>query len=401
MIRSLLKAIRSWHWLFFAVVANVAIAAQSEQGAISNASVQNASVQDASERATAERVLPLGLPKWPQGVSWPSDQEIALGRQLFFERRLSFNDTLSCAMCHLEENAFASNQTARSVGMEGKSLQRNAPSLLNVVYQDLLFHDGHEQRLDWQVWLPLLSPIEMANPSIGVVMSRLKGTNGYVEAFERVYPDEGLTPNTLGKAIAAFERSLVSGSSRFDRYYFGDEKNALNEREIAGLKLFTGKAGCSVCHTLDAESALFSDLEFHNTGIGYKAMFSTPESYTVELAQGVSISVPSREVEEYSDPPINDIGRFAVTHDPDDRWSYKTPTLRDVSKTAPYMHDGSLSTLKDVVEYYNGGGYPAEGLSSRIKPLGLQGSEVEALVLFLKTLEGEVGWLGQKIVPQQ
>ena len=336
-----------------------------------------------------EGIPPLGLPPLPDGVEWPSPAEAELGRSLFFDRRLSFNNTLSCAMCHLEENGFASNQSARAVGMEGKSLQRNAPGLLNVAYQRSLFHDGRESRLDWQVWLPLLASDEMANPSMGWVIERVGTLDDYAARFQEVYPEEALTPDTLGRAIAAFEVTLLSGNSRFDRWYFGGEAGALNAEEKNGFELFTGKAGCSGCHLIGERSALFTDFGFHNTGVGYKAMVAPPTTYRVRLAEGVFADVPSSEVDGYSDPPINDIGRFAWTLDPDDRWAYKTPILRDVSKTAPYMHDGSLATLEAVVAFYNAGGYPNDGLSARIKPLDLRVDETRALVAFLKSLDGE------------
>ncbi len=336
--------------------------------------------------------LPLGLPPLPDTVQWPTKAAVELGKRLFFDRRLSFNNTLSCAMCHLQENAFASNQSAKAVGFEGRTLQRNAPSLLNVAYQKWLFHDGRENHIEWQVWLPLLSPVEMANPSIGSVIERVRHLDDYIAVFEKTYPEEGLTPNTLGHALAAYEITLVSGNSRFDKWRFGNDDGAMSAQEKAGFALFVGKAGCSNCHHIGEQTALFTDMQFHNTGIGYKAMVDPVSSYKVELAKGVFIDVPSSDVERYSEKPINDIGRFAVTLKEEDRWAYKTPTLRDVSKTGPYMHDGSLATLKEVVNYYNGGGYANEGLSGRLAPLNLSAREIEALVAFLKTLDGELSY---------
>jgi len=333
--------------------------------------------------------LPLGLPGLTKWVSTVTTSQIELGGKLFFDRGLSFNNTLSCSMCHLPEDAFASTQSARSVGMEGRTLQRNAPTLLNVVFQEMLFHDGRETSLALQAWLPLLHPDEMANPSIGYLIARVKDDPDYVRLFAQAFPGRGIDPMTLGEALAAFQSTLLSGNSRFDRWRFGGEENALSEAEKRGFELFAGKANCASCHTIDDAHALFSDSLYYNTGIGYRALTQKSESYNIQLAAGVVVEVESRYVDAISGPVPNDIGRFAITLDERERWAYRTPTLRNVSRTEPYMHDGSIGTLDAVVEYYNEGGFRKDrSLSPLIKPLGLTQIERDDLVAFLVSLDG-------------
>lgn len=331
--------------------------------------------------------LPLGLPPLPYSQLDPA--KVELGRKLFFDRRLSFNGTMSCAMCHIPTEAFASTQSSTSIGIEGRTLPRNAPSLLNTVYQTSLFWDGRENSLASQVWSPLLSPIEMANPSVGFAVETIRRLGDYEKSFEAVFGDNGLNMETIGEALAEYERTLLSGNSRFDLWRYGGKPDALSDQEKAGFELFTGKAGCSSCHLVGEKSALFTDMQFHATGIGYKAsVFAPPQTHNVELEPGVVTVVADESLRAVSEIPHNDLGRFAVTLKPEDRWSYKTPSLRNVSLTYPYMHDGSLRTLEDVVDFYNGGGIDFDGKSPLIHPLRLTGDEKASLVAFLKSLTG-------------
>lgn len=336
---------------------------------------------------TPALVLPIGLPPITQRQDLG---QVALGKRLFFDRRLSFNNTLSCGMCHIESQAFASTQTATAVGFEGKSLRRNAPSLLNVAFQKTLFHDGRESDLVHQVWLPLLAADEMANPSIGYVLTRVQSLKDYNGEFERVFAGKGASVETVGEAIAAYERTLFSGNSRFDKWYFGDGAGALTEQEKRGFGLFVGKANCATCHKIEGNFALFTDQEFHDTGIGYRAtMDGGAKSYRVQMAPGFSTNIHSDDLRSVTEPRKNDLGRFEVTLRPEDRWAYKTPSLRNVAQTAPYMHDGSLVTLEEVVNYYDAGGVPHAGLADKIKPLALTSQEKADVVAFLKSLNGE------------
>jgi cytochrome c peroxidase len=349
---------------------------------------------DARLAAAVARIAapPLGLPPVPVPEdNAPTLAKVALGRKLFFDRRLSHNGTMSCAMCHIPEQGFTNNELARPIGVEGRSLRRNAPTLLNVAYVKDLFHDGREVALETQVIGPLVERSEMANPSIGHVIARIRSLPDYAGLFERAF-GAGPSPDRIGQAIASYERTLLSGRSPFDRWYFGGEAGALGPRAVEGFRLFTGKAGCVACHTIGARHALFSDGAFHDTGIGYYNTVVRPRERTpvpVELAPGVTVEMPREVVESVGDPDAADLGRHEVTLVPADVWKFRTPTLRNVALTAPYMHDGSLRTLEEVVGHYDRGAHGHPGLDPRLRRLGLTESEIAALVEFLGSLTGE------------
>ena len=332
---------------------------------------------------------PLGLPK----LATPADNpitaaKIALGRKLFYDRRLSLNNTFSCAMCHIPEQGFSNNEMATAVGVEGRSVRRNSPSLYNVGYARLLFHDGREDRLEQQAWGPLLAQNEMANPSIGYVINKIKANADYQGWFEKAFHQP---PNMLniGQALASYQRSLNSADSGFDRWYFAKQADALSPEAQRGFTVFTGKAGCVACHTIQPTSALFTDQKRHNTGIGYQqSMAKTAEQQLLQVAPGVAIHVDSQAIKSVAENKANDLGFYEISQNPADRWAYKTPSLRNVALTAPYMHNGSLVSLEQVVQFYNQGGVANENLSPLIKPLGLSDSEVADLVAFLQSLTG-------------
>ena len=332
----------------------------------------------------------LGLPPLVVPADNPLTREkVELGRRLFYDRRLSLNGTLSCAMCHVPDQGFTSNELATAVGIEGRSVRRNSPTILNVGHAGLLFHDGRESRLEQQIWGPLLARNEMGNPSIGALLDRIRAADDYATAFEQAFPGRGLAIETLGMAIASYERTLVSGDSAFDRWYYGKDASALDEDAIAGFRLFTGQAGCSGCHLVGSDAALFTDDGLHNTGIGYAASMSdATDRREVRLAPGEFVTVDADVIAQVSGVIPGDLGRYEISESPADRWKYKTPSLRNVALTAPYMHDGSLSTLRDVVEFYDRGGVPNENLDPRIRPLGLSPDEIDALVAFLESLTG-------------
>lgn len=333
---------------------------------------------------------PLGLPPLPlSAAELPSRAHIDLGRRLFFERRLSHNNTLSCASCHVPEQGFTHQELATPVGMEGRTVKRNAPSLYNVAFHTSLFHDSREDRLEQQVWSPLLAVNEMANPSIGYVLKKLRDLEDYAAAFDTAFPSTGLSQETLGAALAAYQRGLVSANSAFDRWYFGGEDGAVSAEAKRGFDLFTGKAGCSGCHQVGAAGALFTDHELHNTGIGYARSMGKVLPTAIRVAPGTSLAIDPAAVAASSEAPPNDLGRYEVTLQPVDRWKYRTPILRNVALTAPYMHDGSLSTLDAVLAFYNAGGIRNEGLDARLKPLHLSATEVNDLIAFLQSLTGD------------
>lgn len=333
----------------------------------------------------------LGLPLLAIPSENPiTEKKIKLGRLLFFDRRLSLNDTFSCAICHIPEQGFTSNEISTAVGLEGRSVKRNSPTIYNVAHYSIFFHDGREDSLEQQVWSPLLAHNEMANPSIGYVINKIKGIKEYQGKFEDAFDGKGPTMETIGMALASYQRTLNSANSRFDRWYYGKEKEILSEEEVAGFKLFTGKARCSACHLINEEYAIFTDNKMHNTGHGYAvSMGIKPEKTKVQLAPGVFVDVDTEIIESVRQKPkANDVGLYEVTQNPYDRWKYRTSSLRNIELTAPYMHDGAFSNLREVVEFYNVGGVPNELLSPLITPLNLSDQEIDQIVSFLRTLTG-------------
>ena len=324
----------------------------------------------------------LGLPA-PDFIAAPEPQR-KLGKALFFDRRLSFNNAMSCAMCHVPEEGFASSASRTSIGLEGRTLPRNAPTLLNVGYQTRLFHDGRESSLANQVWLPLLSPVEMGNPSIGYVLEKLASLPEYQKMAFAAFGTRDLTMEKIGLAIEAFERTLIAGGSRFDKWRFENLSNALAPIEKSGYALFVGKARCSTCHLIGDTSALFTDRRFYATGASLGAM--EHHARLAARTPNARISLTDIELESFTREDTPDLGRYEVTHDAADRFEFKTPSLRNVERTAPYMHDGSIPTLEAVVEFYDRGGAEVPNKTELVRPLHLTLSERNALVAFLKTL---------------
>jgi cytochrome c peroxidase len=292
--------------------------------------------------------LPL-VPPFP--VTPMRAAKIGLGRDLFFETRLSVDRTMSCATCHDPRHGFADGKVL-SPGFGGKTLRRHSPTVLNAAYTVAQFWDGRASGIEAQAIMPIMSNDEMNMGSEAIVVERLEQEPKYAQAFRQLY---GAPPNLklIGDAIAAFEQTLVTPDSPFDRYARGD-RSALSEQQKRGLILFVGKAACSQCHL----GPNFTDGVFHDLG-------AAPLSGA---------------------PP--DAGRFEVTKNPADRGAFKTPTLRNVSLTAPYLHDGSMATLRQVVDFYNKGGGPDAGKSDRLFELGLTAAEIEDLISFLESLTG-------------
>ena len=328
---------------------------------------------------------PLGL---PPATSQLDSSEIDLGRQLFFDRRLSINETLSCAMCHIPEQGFTQNELATPVGHLGKGGRRNVPSLYNVTFAENLFLDGRERSLEAQIWSPLLAENEMANESREAVLAKLALNARYKARFAETF-DEGLTESTLGRALAAYQRALLSGDSPFDRWYFGGERSTGLGSGVEGYPALAARGfavfqdkGCASCHRINDSSALFTDGQFHNTGTGYRRVGRALRPPSVQLAPGVFV-VPTVDAETET---FTDDGRYEVTGLEADKWRYRTPSLRNVALTSPYMHDGSIATLEGVVAFYakGGGGDPAQ--DSRTRSVQLMQADQEALVAFLRTL---------------
>jgi cytochrome c peroxidase len=298
--------------------------------------------------------VPLGLPP----LTWPDDNrysagKVELGRLLYFDRRLSADDTVSCASCHNPQFAFTDG-AAVSTGIRSQKGTRSAPTIINRAYTLAQFWDGRAGTLEEQAKGPMANPIEMGNTHEAIV-DRLKAIAGYRALFAKAFGSEEITIDRTAMAIACFERTVLSGNAPYDRYKRGDKK-AMTPEQVRGMSIFFDKAKCDRCH----EGANFTLNAYANLGVG-------------------------------TDKPEPDVGRYAVTDDPRDWGVFKTPTLREVEHTAPYMHDGSLKTLEDVVEFYNKGGIQNRNLDPNIKPLHLSGQEEKDVVAFLRALSGE-GW---------
>lgn len=292
--------------------------------------------------ATAWSAEPAGLPPVPHPAdNPPTAEKIALGKQLYFDPRLSLDKTISCASCHDPAKGW-SNGEAFATGVNKKVGGRNAPTVINSAYYALQFWDGRAKSLEDQALGPVQNPIEMAM-TLDDVVSRLNGVAGYKAQFQKVFGTD-VTSAGIAKAIAAFERTVLSGDAPYDKFKAGD-KTALTEPAQRGMKLFFGKARCSACHS----GASFTDSAFHNIGLDSK-----------------------------------DPGRVEISKIKGDTGAMKTPTLRDVARSAPYMHNGSLKTLEDVVAHYNKGGNNNPFQDEEIFPLKLTAEEQSELVAFLK-----------------
>ena len=283
--------------------------------------------------------------------------KMALGRRLFHERRLSRTGSLSCASCHDPRRAFTDGRQLAH-GVDGRVGARNVPTLVNAAWSASFFWDGRAATLEQQALQPVLNPRELGTTPDRVLA--LVRSPEYRPAFVVAFASEP-TIFDLGRALASYVRTIEAGDTPYDRYLAGDH-GALRAAAQRGLVLFNGKARCNACHA----GALLTDGQFHNTGVAWR---------TGELT---------------------DEGRARVTHRPADRGAFKTPTLREVARTAPYMHDGSLSTLQAVVEFYERGGVPNPGLDGRIRPLHLSAVEKSDLVALLQSLSGTIR---QGIVP--
>lgn len=331
--------------------------------------------------------LPRGIPQslWRKRIPATNPmtaEKIALGERLYFDKRLSASGSVSCALCHDPANAFT-NQEALSGGAFGNQGTRNAPTILNAMFSERLFWDGRAGSLEEQAKQPLTNPAEMGMGSYDLVVARVSSIAEYQKTFRRVFPRDGITIETIAKAIAAYERTQLSGNSQFDRFIGGDQA-AITEAQKRGWKLFSGKAKCIECHSFSSESPFFTDFKFHNTGIGLAK--SNFEALAVRARQ-VTGEISAADLAHKTE--FSELGRFLVTRQSADIAAFKTPTLRDVELTRPYMHNGAFKTLLDVVKFYNQGGEKNPYLDKKMQPLGLSDSDVNDLVEFLRTLTSD------------
>lgn len=296
--------------------------------------------------------VPLGLDR---GLLAPpenplTEEKIALGRRLFLEKRLSADNSLACADCHRPERGFSDGKPL-AIGVKKQTGNRNTPTIVNRAYGRSFFWDGRIATLEEQVLQPIQNPKEMG-ADLTAAIEKLRTDSVYSALFQAVF---GEPPNvrSLSYALASYVRTLLSGNSAYDRFEDGD-KTALTAIQQEGLRLFRGKARCSTCHS----GSNLSDEDFHNTGVSW-----------------------NREP--------RDFGRAAVTGNHQDQGKFKTPTLRDIELTAPYMHDGSFKTLEEVIDFYDRGGGANPNLDADVRPLRLTVSEKKSLRAFLHALTGE------------
>jgi cytochrome c peroxidase len=296
--------------------------------------------------------VPLGL---DADLHIPADnpmtaEKVELGRMLYFDKRLSADGTISCASCHNPMKGWTDQQPVSS-GVHGGKGTRSAPTVINATYMKLQFWDGRARTLEEQSMGPIANPVEMGN-SHEKMVATLAGLEGYKPLFEKAFHGPP-TRERVAQAIASFERTVLSGNSAYDRYVNGD-KSAMSAEATRGKDIFFGKGRCVTCHV----PPTFSDSLFHNLGVG--------------MAR-----------------PRPDLGRYVVTRDEKDKGAFKTPSLRDVAHTAPYMHDGSQKTLEEVVEFYDKGGEANPHLDPLVTRLDLTAEEKADLVAFLEALDGD------------
>ena len=290
--------------------------------------------------------------RFPKGVPVPKNNamtpaRVELGNMLFFDPRLSGSKWISCATCHNPAMGWADGlPTAIGNGMT--TLQRATPTIVNTAFNELQMWDGRFHSLEEQAAGPMLAPGEM-NGTMDEILAKLKSIPGYVQAFERAYPGEGVTKDTVSKALASFERTIISQGAPFDAWVHG-KTTAISSSAQRGFDLFTGKANCVACHS----GPNFTDEGFHNIGLNG-----------------------------------DDQGRFAKLPIKISKGAFKTPTLREIAETAPYMHNGEYRTLEEVIDHYDRGGDNHDNLDPSIKPLGLTAGEKHDLLQFLKTLSGK------------
>lgn len=322
----------------------------------SNLALANA---ESHSNSRSELKIPYGLPP----ISWPKDnpytpEKAELGRLLYFDTRLSTDGTISCASCHAPSEVF-SDRRPLSIGIQGQKGSRHSMTVINSAYQPILFWDGRAKTLEEQSKGPIANPKEMTlfkdpHEAHWDCHKRIKGIKGYQMLFKEVFNNDECSMDDIAKAIATFERTVLSGNSPYDRYIKGD-LTAMTREQIHGYQIFNEKS-CIDCH----HGVNFSNGQFANIGIGMN-------------------------------DPSPDVGRYAITKNLKDFGAFKVSILRETGNNGPFMHDGSLATLEEVIDYYDKGGNPNPHLHPLMQPLHLKPEEKKALISFLKALNGE-GW---------
>jgi cytochrome c peroxidase len=338
-------------------------------------------------RARAAGGPPVPLPKTVPVDLWEllvphenpvTPEKVALGRQLYYDKLLSKDGTVSCATCHDPAKGFADGKTIAE-GIGGKKGARNSPTVLNAVFNEFEFWDGRAASLEEQAKGPLVNPVEMGFANHDAVVAVVRGVPAYDEQFRKIFGREATIDDVVA-AIATFERTAVTGDSAFDRFHAGDA-GAISESAKRGWELWNGKARCNTCHAFGDSTPSLSDNKFHNIGVAAKN-----KDFAALARRAAKVKDPA---ELAFDPEFTELGRFVVTKQPKDIGAFKTPGLRDVALTAPYMHDGSEATLLDVVNFYDKGGEPNPYLDGGVVPLKLTEQEKKDLVAFMESLTGQ------------
>src|SRR6266478_1605030 len=347
-------------------------------------------IPKAGPLAQPKSIHQVGAPAAATRAAIPPDnpqtpEKIALGKKLFFDGRLSVDGTVACSTCHDPARAFTDGRPV-SIGVKGRVGQRNAPTVLNALYNKTQFWDGRVKTLEEQAALPIANPSEMGQPSLDVAVAQIAALPEYKQAFQSVF---GRSPSGLGlvRAIASYERTQFSFDSPFDHFIAGD-KNAISESAKRGWDLFNTRARCNKCHALTEEkrdATYFTDNDFHNIGIGIIRHDVVALACQAEplVNSGNATAIDHAAIQT----DMSALGRFLITKKDADIASFKTPDLRNVLITAPYFHDGSQETLSDVMDHYNkGDGIHDPYLDEDMQPLALSEEEIDDVVALLATL---------------
>jgi len=341
------------------------------------------------------QAAPLGLPPVPVPADNPqSKAKVALGERLFNDPQFSSTGEVSCATCHDAAKGFADGPLQTSEGINGLTGTRNAPTVLNAAFMKSQFWDGREPDLEGQSKGPFINPVEMGLENHDPILKAIRDDRSYWRAFKKVFDlkkKNDVTIDHVAKAIASFERTLISGNSPFDQFYFGGNENAMDAAAKRGFTVFMEQGRCVSCHTISQTHALFTDSRFHNINVSFASIEGGVEALAArqqrEKAAGADL-----DVVVLSDKAVAELGRFVVSGQWRDIGAFKTPTLRNVALTAPYMHDGSIRTLEEVVDFYNNGGFVKPGdpvndfQSGGIRPLDLSDRQKADLVAFMEML---------------
>src|SRR5882724_11423297 len=359
-------------------------------GATPEAALETPPIPEASPLAQPRSLRQVGVPADATRAAIPPDnpqtpEKIALGQKLFFDGRLSVDGSVACSTCHDPARAFTDGRPT-SVGINGRLGQRNAPTILNALYNKTQFWDGRVKTLEEQAALPIVNPVEMGLPSLDAAVARIAAIPEYQDAFRKVF---GGPPNArdLLRAIASYERTQLSFGSPFDRFIAGDS-TAIDNAAKRGWELFNTRARCNKCHALTEQkrdATYFTDNDFHNIGIGII------RHNVVALARQAEQAIKSGDTSQIDRAAIQTdmsaLGRFLITKRERDIAAFKTPGLRNVLVTGPYFHDGSQETLWDVMDHYNkGDGLQDPYLDEDIQPLAPTEGDIDDVVAFLASL---------------